>query len=46
MLGQTTSLKTGQIVSPQQIQFMQLMQLPVMELEARIKEEIEKKPTL
>lgn len=46
MLGQNAKIALGQNVSPQQIQFMQLMQLPVMELEARIKEELEKNPTL
>lgn len=46
MLGQTIKTTLGQHFSPQQIQLMQLMQLPVMELEARIKEELEKNPTL
>lgn len=46
MLSQNTKIALGQNISPQQIQFMQLMQLPVMELEARIKEELEKNPTL
>ena len=46
MLGQTIKTTLGQNFSPQQIQLMQLMQLPVMELEARIKEELEKNPTL
>ncbi|MFT7121243.1 MAG: RNA polymerase sigma-54 factor [Neolewinella sp.] len=46
MLGQTVKTTLGQSFSPQQIQLMQLMQLPLMELEARIKEELEKNPTL
>jgi RNA polymerase sigma-54 factor len=46
MLGQSTKLSQGQVFSPRQIQQMQLLQLPVMELEARIKEELEKNPTL
>lgn len=46
MLGQTIKTSLGQNFSPQQIQLMQLMQLPIMELEARIKEELEKNPTL
>lgn len=46
MLGQTIKTSLGQHFSPQQIQLMQLMQLPVMELEARVKEELEKNPTL
>ena len=46
MLGQTAKLSQQQTVSPRQIQLMQLIQLPVMELEQRIKEELEKNPTL
>lgn len=46
MIGQTVKNSFGQSFSPQQIQLMQLMQLPIMELEARIKEELEKNPTL
>lgn len=46
MLGQTTKFSQTQTVSPRQIQLMQLIQLPVMELEQRIKEELEKNPTL
>ncbi len=46
MLGQSLKLKLSQTASPRQIQLMQLMQLPVMELEQRIKEELESNPTL
>jgi len=46
MLGQTTRQTTNQIASPRQIMLMQLMQLPVMELEQRVKEELESNPTL
>ena len=46
MLGQSFKQKFGQVASPRQIQLMQLMQLPVQELEARIKEELESNPTL
>jgi RNA polymerase sigma-54 factor len=46
MLGQSTNLSQNQSVHPRQIQLMQLLQLPVMELEQRIKEELESNPTL
>ncbi|MCX8210931.1 MAG: RNA polymerase sigma-54 factor [Neolewinella sp.] len=46
MLGQSQNISLSQSFSPRQIQLMQLLQLPVMELEQRIKEELEKNPTL
>ena len=46
MLKQTLSHKLLQKLSPQQIQLMKLLQVPTMELEARIKEEIEENPAL
>lgn len=46
MLGQSTKQTQSQGFTFRQIQQMQLLQLPVMELEARIKEELEKNPTL
>jgi RNA polymerase sigma-54 factor len=46
MLGQSQNTSLNQSFSPRQIQLMQLLQLPVMELEQRIKEELEKNPTL
>lgn len=46
MLGQSQKQKLSQTASPRQIQLMQLMQLPIMELEQRIKEELENNPTL
>lgn len=46
MIGQNFKQKQSQTASPRQIQFMQLVQLPVMELEQRIKEELETNPTL
>ncbi|MFT4600595.1 MAG: RNA polymerase sigma-54 factor [Arenicella sp.] len=46
MLRQTLSHKLLQKLSPQQIQLMKLLQVPTMELEARIKEEIEENPAL
>lgn len=45
-LRQTQSLKLQQKLSPQQIQLMKLIQLPVMALEQRIKEELETNPAL
>ncbi len=45
-LRQTQSLKLQQKLSPQQIQLMKLIQLPVMALEQRIKEELELNPAL
>lgn len=46
MLRQTLSHKLLQKLSPQQIQLMKLLQVPTMELEQRIKEEIEENPAL
>ena len=46
MIGQNFKQKQTQTASPRQIQLMQLVQLPVMELEQRIKEELESNPTL
>jgi len=46
MLGQSLKQSLQQKLSPRQIQLMQLMQLPIMELEQRIKEELESNPTL
>ena len=41
MLSQRQVLKLQQKLSPQQIQLMKMLQVPVMELEQRIKEELE-----
>jgi RNA polymerase sigma-54 factor len=46
MLKQRLQQKMQQKLSPQQIQLMKLLQLPVMELEQRIKKEIEENPVL
>ncbi len=46
MLGQSLKQSQLQKLSPRQIQLMQLMQLPLYELEQRIKEELERNPTL
>lgn len=46
MLNQKLQLKLSQKLSPQQIQLMKLLQVPTMELEQRIKEEIEENPAL
>ncbi|TVR41225.1 MAG: RNA polymerase sigma-54 factor [Cryomorphaceae bacterium] len=46
MLKQTLQQKLLQKLSPQQIQLMKLLQVPTMELEQRIKEEIEGNPAL
>lgn len=46
MLGQSLKQSQQQAISPRQIQLMQLMQLPLYELEQRIKEELERNPTL
>ncbi|UKN00839.1 RNA polymerase factor sigma-54 [Paracrocinitomix mangrovi] len=46
MLRQQLSQKLLQKLSPQQIQLMKLLQVPTMELEQRIKEEIEENPAL
>lgn len=46
MLKQSLNLKLSQKLSPQQIQLMKLIQLPTLEFEQRIKEEIEENPAL
>lgn len=46
MIRQFQTQKLLQRLSPQQIQFMQLLQVPTMALEERIKEELEVNPTL
>ncbi len=46
MLNQNLQLKLAQKLSPQQIQLMKLIQLPAMDLEQRIKEELEENPAL
>lgn len=46
MIRQTQSQKLLQRLSPQQIQFMQLLQVPTVALDERIKEELENNPTL
>ena len=46
MLRQSLQQKLLQKLSPQQIQSMKLLQLPTMELEVRIKEELEANPAL
>lgn len=46
MLKQTLQQKLLQKLSPQQIQLMKLLQVPTMELEQRIKEEMEENPAL
>jgi len=46
MLRQSLQQKLLQKLSPQQIQLMKLLQLPTMELEVRIKEELEANPAL
>ena len=46
MLKQNQQLKLLQKISPQQIQFIKLLQVPTATLEQRIKEEIEKNPAL
>ena len=46
MLKQSQQLRLLQKLSPQQIQLMKLIQLPISELEQRIKEEIENNPAL
>lgn len=45
-LKQNQQLKLLQKISPQQIQFIKLLQVPTVSLEARIKEEIEQNPAL
>ncbi len=46
MLKQSLQQKLMQKLSPQQIQLMKLLQVPTMELEQRIKEEMEENPAL
>ena len=46
MIKQTLNQKLLQKLSPQQIQLMKLLQIPTMELEQRIKQEIEENPAL
>lgn len=46
MLRQHLSQKLSQKLSPQQIQLMKLLQVPTVELEQRIKDEIEENPAL
>jgi RNA polymerase sigma-54 factor len=46
MLKQNLSLKLQQKLSPQQIQLMKMLQLPTVEMEERIKQEIEENPAL
>ncbi|MDG2425142.1 MAG: RNA polymerase factor sigma-54 [Flavobacteriales bacterium] len=46
MLKQSLQQKLQQKLSPQQIQLMKLLQVPTVELEARIKEELEANPAL
>ena len=46
MLKQSLQQKLQQKLSPQQIQLMKLLQVPTLELEARIKEELEVNPAL
>ena len=46
MLKQHLSLRLQQKLSPQQIQMMKLLQVPTVELEQRIKQEIEENPAL
>ena len=46
MLKQQLQIKLSQKLSPQQIQLMKMLQLPTLELEKRIKEELELNPAL
>ncbi len=46
MIRQGQQLKLSQRISPQQIQFIKLLQVPTASLEQRIKEEIEQNPVL
>lgn len=46
MLSQRQQLKLKALISPQQIQFIKLLQIPTASLEARIKEELETNPAL
>ena len=45
-LKQYLSQKTEQRLSPQQIQLMKLLQVPTLELDQRIKQELEENPAL
>ena len=45
-LKQYLALKTEQRLSPQQIQLMKLLQVPTLELDQRIKQELEENPAL
>ncbi|MFN8397949.1 MAG: RNA polymerase factor sigma-54 [Bacteroidia bacterium] len=46
MLSQRQQLKLKQLISPQQIQFIKLLQIPTANLEMRVKEELEVNPAL
>jgi RNA polymerase sigma-54 factor len=46
MLSQRQQLRLKQLISPQQIQFIKLLQVPTASLEARVKEELEVNPAL
>ena len=46
MLNQKLALKLGTKLSPQQIQLIKLLEVPTIELEQRIKKELEENPTL
>ena len=46
MIGQHQKMKMQQKLSPQQLMLMQMLQLPVTELEQTLKEEVEKNPLL
>ena len=46
MLRQSLHIKQLQKLSPQQIQLMKLLQVPILELEQRIKQELEENPAL
>lgn len=46
MLRQNLQQKLLQKLSPQQIQFIKLLQIPTVGLDARIKEELEENPAL
>ena len=46
MLKQNLSLKLQQKLSPQQIQLMKMLQLPTVEMEQRIKDELSENPAL
>jgi len=46
MLSQRQQIKLKTLISPQQIQFIKLLQIPTATLEVRIKEELERNPAL